>query len=399
MRATAIDIIDGLRAQPGRLGLAVLAIGIGIASLTVLLAVLGGLDEQSRRIVDQLGANVFAITQEGSGGKAEPLKQNHVALLQANLPGFEVAGLKRHEIKSRDVNQRRQVMKVVATDGPLQRLRQWRMLDGQFFDELDVREKRRVVVITPALGREQSLRVGDMMMLGQVGFKVIGLIQPGGGSVDEEGAAAALTLGEKVAFIPSQTPAYWEQFGRGPDDRLDMIFLRVPAGQDVASGVAQVKALLSQPDLRLKELGWITPERLLARVLRLQRTIKLTVGSISILCLILGGTTLMSLMVANVNERVTEIGLRRALGATPRDVSSLFVIEACLITGIAACLGTLTTHAILILFRDRFPVGIRLGPDTLLVPLLIAMFLGMLFAYWPARTAARIAPSEALRND
>ena len=397
MRAATEDILDGLRAQPGRLGLAVLAIGVGIASLTVLLAVLGGLAEQSKRIVDQLGANVFAVSQESPSGQNRPLAYEHVELLQGNLPGFEIAGIKRHAAPGG--GPRGDTIKIVATDGPLQSLRQWRMIDGRFIDARDVADRSRVAVITPALGRERDWRVGDAITLGQVAFRIVGLVQSGGESLEQDGAGASLAFGEKVAFVPSRTPPYWQRLGNRPDQGVDTLFVRVPAGRPVPDGVARVQALLAQPDLRLAGLAWITPRRMLARVHRLQRTIQFTVGSISLLCLVLGGTTLMSLMVANVNERVTEIGLRRALGATPRDISTLFVVEACLVTAFAACLGTLVTHALLLAFRDRLPVDIRLGWDTLLVPLAVATVLGMAFAWWPARTAARIAPSEALRND
>jgi putative ABC transport system permease protein len=159
------------------------------------------------------------------------------------------------------------------------------------------------------------------------------------------------------------------------------------------------RELLTQPDQRVSGLAWITPESLLHRIRRLQRTIRLTVGSIAVLCLLLGGTTLTSLMVANVRDRVTEIGLRRALGATSRDIAVLFVWEACLVTAAAAVIGTAATHLVLLLGRRGLPVPVHLGLVTLLVPVVVSLALGSASSYWPARSAAAIAPSEALRNE
>ena len=401
---TLIDIWDGLRARPGRVGLSVLAIAIGLAALTVLLAVLGGLSDQSKRILSNLGANVFAVVQEGENRRGQVLQQKHVELLRYNLPGYTIAGTREHAAA---VPGRRDKITVVAADRELASLRGWDLVRGRFFDELDGVKGHRVAVITPALARGADAsgdgfgwQVGDTIQLGRTAFSVVGMVRPGTSSgMDQTGASAALVLGEQVVFVPAGTPPYWESRGREWKKRIDMVFVKVPDGVSMTAGQGSVRSLLAQPDLALDQLGWITPERLLERVTRLQRTIKWTVGSIAILCLILGGTTLMSLMVANVNERVTEIGLRRALGATPGDISSLFVFEACLVTALAALVGSGVTHAVLRATASQFPVPIRLGWDTLLLPLGVAVLLGMMFSWWPARTAARIAPSEALRND
>ena len=104
-------------------------------------------------------------------------------------------------------------------------------------------------------------------------------------------------------------------------------------------------------------------------------------------------------MLANVRERVTEIGLRRALGATPLDISVLFVLESCVITLSAAVVGTLLTNVLLQAGRSRIPVPLELGVVSTFVPLGAAVGLGVLFSYWPAQIAAKIAPSEALRNE
>ena len=107
----------------------------------------------------------------------------------------------------------------------------------------------------------------------------------------------------------------------------------------------------------------------------------------------------MSLMVANVRERVMEIGLRRALGASQWDIAALFVMEACLVAGSAAVVATLGTNLLLSLGRQAFPTSLRLGWVSILTPLIVAVFLGIVFSYWPARFAAKITPSEALRNE
>ena len=122
-------------------------------------------------------------------------------------------------------------------------------------------------------------------------------------------------------------------------------------------------------------------------------------GSVVALALLLAGTTLMSLMLTNVRSSVTEIGLRRALGASRRDIISMFLMEACLINGIAAVVAIAGTYLLLLIGRNALPVPISTGSGTLIIPLVVAFILSITFSYWPAKKAARITPSEALRNE
>jgi putative ABC transport system permease protein len=395
--AVLADIRDGIRAQPGRVGLSFFAIGVGVTALTVLLALLGGLRERAQRIVQDLGVNVFGIAQSPSGDRprsARVLRERHVRLLRANLPHARVSGVRVHDVPAQGMEGR---LRVVAADAELCAVRQWRIRAGRFIDEEDLSSHARVAVVGTALGRLWNAGIGATVTLRETPYRIVGIVETGGDAIDSD-FGAGVTPGESVVFVPVATPPYWQTFER-QDDRIDAIFVRVPEAERFRATVRHASNLLSHPDGAADDLSWITPELLLRRVHQLQRTVRFAVGGIAALCLILGGTTLMSLMVANVRDRVTEIGLRRALGATPRDIATLFVLEGCLVTTAAASAGVLLTHALILAGGTRWPAPVRTGPITLLVPLGVSIGLGIAFSYWPARLAARIAPSEALRND
>ena len=97
LRATLRDIWDGVRAQPGRVGLSFMAICVGITALTVLVAVLGGLEERSRLMVQEFGVNVFAVVQGKTGERSDRsmvLKKQHAekqrSAAQQKLPARSV---------------------------------------------------------------------------------------------------------------------------------------------------------------------------------------------------------------------------------------------------------------------------------------------------------------------
>lgn len=400
LRAALRDIGDDIRARPGRAGLSFLAIAVGMTALTVLLAVLGGLEERSRRIVHELGVNAFAIVQArgetGPAAAAPQLGGRHVDLLAANLPGCDVAGTRAYEVA---VSGADRTLRVIATDPALARVRQWRMRDGRFLDEHDLRNRERVAVLSASVAESSTWKVGDVIALRDTPFRIVGVVAVEAGALEGEAADPAVTPGDRAVFVPRTLPPYWLSAQVAPEPTLDAVFVRVPDAEGFPRALATVRGLLRQPDQRLDQLAFVTPDVLLQRVRKLQNTIKLTVGSIAVLCLVLGGTTLMSLMVANVRDRVTEIGLRRALGASASDIAGLFVLEAVVVTTAAALVGSLATTAALWMGRDAFPVALRLGWTSVVPPVLIAVLLGALFSYGPARAAARISPAEALRNE
>jgi putative ABC transport system permease protein len=412
LRASIRDVWDGIRTQPGRVGLSFMAITIGIASLTVLIAVLGGLRTKSHQIVKELGVNVLGILQQGemNPNAGARLSERHAALLAANFPNSPVSTIRRFQVPTLGTQA---LLSVVATDSSFIRIRQWKLHDGRFFDLSDVENSERNAVVSKSLSRLWNWKVGNLIMLRNIPFRVIGIVQVEGGALDTESGGSGLMLGEHVVFVPKTVRPYWADDPKhsklfapyrvfnplGPGTRIDAIFMRVPASENFSRVVSNARNLLSDPSDRLDGISWVTPESLIQGIKSLQHTISLTVGSVALLCLVLGGTTLMSLMVANVRDRVMEIGLRRALGASKGDIAFLFVMEACVVAGGAAAAGTMGTHLLLTLGRQAFPTTLSLGWATILTPLVVALVLGVGFSYWPARFAAKIMPSEALRNE
>lgn len=390
------DVWDSVRAGPARAGLSVLAVTVGIGALVVLQAVLGGLRERARQLVHELGGNVLAIEvpTKKSTASAALLNRADRVVLESAIPGARVSCVRRYEVEEA----RGRVITVLETDEHLADVRGWDIARGRFLDSADVERGERVAVISEDVSMEWAVDVGEVVRLQGHPYVVVGVVSSGGGA-GSAGESSQRLFGEKTVAIPYSSYNPWQPTTRPEVMQVDALYARLPAGFMVEDWVPVTARLLGASERKVEEWSWITPQRLVAGIRKTQRAIRWAGGSIAVLCLILGGTTLMSLMVANVRERVAEIGLRRALGATARDIAMLFVVEAWLIMSCASLAGLVLASLVLAVIRNQLPVPFFLTGVDLVVPFIVALAMGTLFSYWPAMMAARISPAEALRND
>jgi len=398
MRAMIEDIWEGIRSQPGRTALSFFAVAIGMTALTVLLAVLGGLQQKSRLLIQDLGGEVFAVLppEGATSGEGRVLSVDDAALIGANLTSAIVTIMRRFD---HPADSSTPGLTVIATDENLARVKQWNVVQGRFLDTHDVLFRERHAVITEPLREVPGWDLGRAVTVRGIPFTIVGIIAAGSGALESEGADRRLAGGQKVVFVPVTTVDFENARSSVAGGTVDVIFVRPGSDGKLEAAVKLVRRLLSGKGQGTEAFRIVTAEILLRGVRRLQLTIAYTVGSVAALCLILGGTTLMSLMIANVRDRVTEIGLRRALGATKADIAAMVVVEGLLVAGAAAVCGTALTHAVLWTARNKLPFPIRMDAVTLGVPFLLAVIFAAVFSYWPARRATSISPAEALRAE
>lgn len=392
------DLFDGIRAEPGRVALSFMAVAIGIIALVLLLAVLGGLQERSRLLVRELGANVFAVLpgSANESGQKQGLEEKHAKILAENLPGCVISVMRRYELDTSGAGQR---IAIVAADESLAAVRGWAMRQGRFLDRMDVQRGDRNAVLSAPLAELKQWKVGDVVSLEDTPFRIVGIMKPGIATSEGGLGEERLGVGENVMFVPKTAPFPRRGEARELSHRADAIFVQVPLDSDIHKALEVAQNLLRPPFFGLDQISWVTPESLIQGVRRLQSSVRVAGGSVTFLCLVLGGTTLMSLMVANVRDRVVEIGLRRSLGATAFDVAKLFVFEACVVTSAAALAGIMAASMILLLLQKKLSMLVSIDVTGMLLPFVLSIVLGVIFSYWPARMAARISPAEALRNE
>jgi len=374
------------------------SIALGMAALTLLLAVIGGLRERTQRVIRGLGVNVFGIVQTApeSRPSAPLLGRRQVDYLAANLSDAGVSGLRAFDSSLTGLDHG---ALVVATDERLLHVRSWPIVAGRGFDPADMTGRSRCAIVSLTLAREMRVAPGGVVRIRNMPFRVIGLADLAGGALNSGAAGPATSMGERVVFVPWTAPAGWLPEVAPSDDRVDGIFIK---GEDPAGFEALLRRagrLLEHPDHAVSAVSWITPRSLVQQLVRLERIVALAGGLVVLLCLALGGMTLTSLLLASVQERIPEIGLRRAIGASRSDIGCLFMGEALALTVAASVIGTGLAGLVLLVGSAWLPVPVWLDPSAFIVPLASALVIGLLSSYGPARAAASMAPAEALRNE
>lgn len=393
------DVAEGVRRQPARTFLSFISLVIGMAALVILLSILAGVRQKTRMMISELGVNVFGLvtTDQTSVQTADPsLARRHADYLAANLADARVTGLRLDDATAAGLPDG---TVLAATDEALFQVRPWRIIAGNAFDAATIKNREHCAVISASVAHDMGLSVGSDIRLHGMTLRITGIADIEAGTLEAGDARRVVTPGNRLVLVPWTIPAVWSQSIVPDATKVDALFIKSTGNTSLDRLCARTATLLQQPDYAIKRVSWVTPRNLVERVVKYQRIIMLAGGAIVVLCLVLGGITLTSLLLTGVQSRVPEIGLRRALGAAPSDIGLLFMFESILITLAATIIGTVLALILLRLMASWSPVPVSIGISAMTLPLLSGVLLGIVFSYWPARSAAGISPSEALRNE
>jgi putative ABC transport system permease protein len=235
---------------------------------------------------------------------------------------------------------------------------------------------------------------GERILLGGDWFQVVGVLQ---GRSSARGRTSAIRTRDvnRAVFVP--LPA----LDRGADarpDGVDEIVMRVDDPRQVTAAAEAAKALVERAGGGAP-FDVVVPREILRARERTQRIFNVVTGAIAAISLLVGGIGIMNIMLASVAERTREVGIRRALGATQRDVAAQFLAESSLLTAAGGVLGALLGAGGAALIQQLAGWPTALSPLMLMLALLTAIAVGVGFGSYPAWLAARLAPMDALRHE
>jgi len=272
--------------------------------------------------------------------------------------------------------------------------------DGRFLSWLDNRHAARVCVLGNEIKREifgvQSA-VNQTVRIGEDRYTVIGVmprknVSKGGSSVIE------MRNINRDIYIPIVTALKRFTDADYPN-RLDEIAVQVEFSKDVRPLSKLIQRILDRRHNGAKDFEVIIPDELLAQSQRTQRIFNVVMGSIAALSLLVGGIGIMNIMLASVTERTKEIGIRRALGASERDILGQFLNETLLISISGGVIGILVGSGMALAINVFAKWDTVVSPMSIFISFGISATIGVIFGMYPAQQAAKKDPVDALRYE
>jgi putative ABC transport system permease protein len=170
----------------------------------------------------------------------------------------------------------------------------------------------------------------------------------------------------------------------------------------VGSAYIEADQLLLQThhitDATAADFSIVSQSSFLSTAQSVTTTLTLLLASIAAISLLVGGIGVMNIMLVTVTERTREIGLRKAVGATPADVLKQFLVEAATLSVVGGILGVAIAFAVGAVLPHVTSIAIHITPLPVVVAVGVAAAVGLIFGVYPAARASRLAPIVALRS-
>jgi len=384
--------LDALRASRLRSALTMLGVVIGVAAVVILVAIGTGTKQEIENQVEGLGSNLLLIVPGQVSLSAAPTV-SRLRLEDADAIAKVAGGRDRVAVTTTSGETVRAGTKSTfgTVDGVLEttpKVFVRSLARGVYLSRSDVDTGRRVAVlgseVATALFGERD-PVGNQLTIAGVRFRVIGVFAPLGQSLGVDRDAEVhipITTAQRVFDT----------------DRVDGIAVKAPDRADLDALGKKIITILQQrhPDT---EFSAVTQQQILGVLGDILGVLTGVLAAIAGISLLVGGVGVSNIMLVSVRERTKEIGLRKAVGARPRDISVQFLFEAVLLTTIGGTVGIALGIATSMIVAGLTPVPAVVTWWSVALAFGVSAAVGIVFGVVPAQRAGRLDPVVALRTE
>ncbi len=292
--------------------------------------------------------------------------------------------------------------------------------NGQYFNQVQYEQAKQVCVIGHNLKNRlfpTEDAIGKQIKCGDVWLNVIGVLKSRATAGEQQSSLKLNDVNMNV-YAPLQTVLlrYNDRSvvtkkslkDRGDDDenqkqnnrnQLDKIVVQVEETSKLTSTAEVLNKMLLRRHAGASDFQITVPELLLKQEQKTRSIFNLVLGAIASISLIVGGIGIMNIMLASVMERIREIGVRRAIGATQKDVVFQFLSEATLISVAGGIVGIILGVVIAELITQFTEIPTIVSGFSILISFGVSAGIGVIFGYMPAKKAAMQDPVTSLRHE
>ena len=384
--------------------LTVLGILIGISSVTMMVSIGGSAEEYiNQSITSKLGKNLVMI-QPGKQSSGGVVSISFSAVL-SNFTDIEYGAVKKLVPEYIDYVSRRLNTTALINYAGNEEVALLFVVDPEYFRIVDIQlqsgryfrigsDNAKEVIIGQGLARKlfkMQEAVGKRITINARDFVVVGV-------VEDVGQAA---FGGNVLEAYFDTRTYRDSFNKPATVNAVVIGAKETVPIDVLKKQLD-RNLRTAHNLLPKEDAdfFITTQAdIIETSATILGTVTLFITVISAISLLVGGIGIMNIMLVSVKERVKEIGLRKAIGATNQDIQTQILIESVLFSLIGGALGIVLGVASALVIEQLGGLPLFISTNAVITSLGVSSFVGIVFGLYPAIQAGRLSPIEALRSN
>lgn len=394
-----------LAANRLRSTLTMLGIIIGNASVILMVGVGQGAQKYASQQFQSLGTDViFVITGTDNARRNVIAPPNRLVLADADAIAEQVPTVRSvapqingSELAIAGNNTKRATL--IGTTDSYAIVRNAEVSSGRFLSNDDIKRNARVVTVGAAIAKElfpQGNPIGQLIRIRGTSYEVIGLMSEKGAFL---GTNQDDTIFMPVTTMTNQLTGRTSPYGVA----IQVINVSATSNDNVDAAQFQIANLLRlrhrSTDMNAEDTFTIrTQQDALEIVGNITGALTILLAAIAGISLLVGGIGIMNIMLVSVTERTQEIGLRKAIGASPSDILTQFTIEAVILSLLGGAIGTGIGISGVLLLSVVTPLqaGISIGAIALAVG--VSGGIGLFFGIFPARQAARLDPIVALRS-
>ncbi len=401
---------DSIRAHKFRSALTVLGIVIGVATVIAIASILTGLRSNLIGLIEQYGTNnIYAFhlstgfqpNRNAEERKRKPLTEEDAEAIRTQTNTVEDVALVafpdwtyNRTITYKSYTYRRSNVQGVSAN--YAHAANVAVSDGRFISDFDDKHRRNTMVIgvsiADALFSDRRNAIGTTVRMGDDTFEIVGVLEK------RKSAFLGESDEDNAVYVPFRTIRQL-----APGDRWMMIIISAKSGMvhqalDQVEGVLRRQRGVKLNDPNNFDLG--TAEKFISEFDNITKLAGIIAIAMSSVGLLVGGIGVMNIMLVSVTERTPEIGVRKALGARAKDITSQFLFEAMTLTFLGGFTGVvlaIIASQVILYLVPTLPASIPIW--AVAAGLGVSIAVGLIFGVWPAKKASKLDPVECLRYE